>query len=61
MQARIVSANRYDAIVLGARCAGAPTAMQLARKGWRVEARAAVNGNAEATRHLYFAREGLLA
>jgi len=56
-----VSANRYDAIVLGARCAGAPTAMQLARKGWRVEAPAAVKGNAEATRHLYLAREGLLA
>ncbi|MGH2609800.1 MAG: NAD(P)/FAD-dependent oxidoreductase, partial [Tepidiformaceae bacterium] len=26
----------YDAIVIGARCAGAPTAMQLARKGHRV-------------------------
>jgi flavin-dependent dehydrogenase len=26
----------YDAIVIGARCAGAPTAMQLARKGRRV-------------------------
>jgi flavin-dependent dehydrogenase len=26
----------YDAIVLGARCAGAPTAMLLARKGYRV-------------------------
>jgi flavin-dependent dehydrogenase len=26
----------YDAIVVGARCAGAPTAMHLARKGWRV-------------------------
>ena len=33
---RTVSADRYDAIVLGARCAGAPAAMQLARKGWRV-------------------------
>jgi 2-polyprenyl-6-methoxyphenol hydroxylase-like FAD-dependent oxidoreductase len=28
--------NRYDAIVVGARCAGAPTAMLLARKGHRV-------------------------
>lgn len=28
--------NRYDAIVVGARCAGAPTAMLLARKGYRV-------------------------
>jgi flavin-dependent dehydrogenase len=26
----------YDAIVVGARCAGAPTAMLLARRGWRV-------------------------
>lgn len=26
----------YDAIVIGARCAGAPTAMLLARKGWKV-------------------------
>ena len=29
-------ANRYDVIVIGARCAGAPTAMLLARKGYRV-------------------------
>ncbi|HEX6921027.1 MAG TPA: NAD(P)/FAD-dependent oxidoreductase [Actinomycetes bacterium] len=28
--------SRYDAIVVGARCAGAPTAMLLARKGYRV-------------------------
>jgi glycine/D-amino acid oxidase-like deaminating enzyme len=27
---------RYDAIVVGARCAGAPTAMLLARRGHRV-------------------------
>ncbi|MEJ8640397.1 hypothetical protein WKI68_01050 [Streptomyces sp. MS1.HAVA.3] len=26
----------YDAVVVGARCAGAPTAMLLARKGYRV-------------------------
>ena len=26
----------YDAIVVGARCAGAPTAMLLARKGYKV-------------------------
>jgi 2-polyprenyl-6-methoxyphenol hydroxylase-like FAD-dependent oxidoreductase len=26
----------YDAIIVGARCAGAPTAIQLARKGYRV-------------------------
>jgi 2-polyprenyl-6-methoxyphenol hydroxylase-like FAD-dependent oxidoreductase len=29
-------ANQYDAIVVGARCAGAPAAMLLARKGYRV-------------------------
>jgi 2-polyprenyl-6-methoxyphenol hydroxylase-like FAD-dependent oxidoreductase len=29
-------ANTYDAVVVGARCAGAPTAMLLARKGYRV-------------------------
>lgn len=28
--------NRYDAIVIGARCAGSPTAMLLARQGLRV-------------------------
>ena len=28
--------NRYDAIVVGARCAGAPTAMLLAQRGYRV-------------------------
>lgn len=29
-------ASQYDAIVVGARCAGSPTAMLLARKGYRV-------------------------
>src|SRR3954469_19304699 len=29
-------ANEYDAIVIGARCAGSPTAMLLAQKGYRV-------------------------
>ena len=28
--------NKYDAIIVGARCAGSPTAMLLARKGYRV-------------------------
>ncbi len=28
--------KRYDAIIVGARCAGSPTAMLLARKGYRV-------------------------
>jgi len=28
--------QRYDAIVIGARCGGSPTAMLLARKGYRV-------------------------
>jgi flavin-dependent dehydrogenase len=27
----------YDAIVVGARCAGSPTAMLLARRGYNVE------------------------
>lgn len=31
-----MSANVFDAIIVGARCAGAPTAMLLARKGYRV-------------------------
>ena len=31
-----MSASGYDVIVVGARCAGAPTAMLLARKGYRV-------------------------
>ena len=35
--------NDYDAIVVGARCAGSPTAMLLARKGYRVEYRAKVH------------------
>ena len=29
-------ANRYDVIVVGARCAGSPTAMLLARQGYKV-------------------------
>jgi 2-polyprenyl-6-methoxyphenol hydroxylase-like FAD-dependent oxidoreductase len=33
---RGMSARPYDAIVVGARCAGAPTATLLARKGYRV-------------------------
>jgi flavin-dependent dehydrogenase len=28
--------HMYDAIVVGARCAGSPTAMLLARRGYRV-------------------------
>ena len=28
--------SKYDAIIVGARCAGSPTAMLLARKGYRV-------------------------
>ncbi|HEX4982958.1 MAG TPA: FAD-dependent monooxygenase, partial [Ilumatobacteraceae bacterium] len=30
------TSRHYDAIVVGARCAGSPTAMLLARKGYRV-------------------------
>src|SRR4029453_1625314 len=32
----IVMNNQYDVIVVGARCAGSPTAMLLTRKGYRV-------------------------
>ena len=31
-----MTANQYDAIVVGGRCAGSPTAMLLARQGYRV-------------------------
>jgi 2-polyprenyl-6-methoxyphenol hydroxylase-like FAD-dependent oxidoreductase len=31
-----MASNAYDAIIVGARCAGSPTAMLLARKGYRV-------------------------
>jgi flavin-dependent dehydrogenase len=31
-----VTQNQYDVIVIGARCAGSPTAMLLARKGYKV-------------------------
>jgi flavin-dependent dehydrogenase len=31
-----VATNQYDAIVVGARCAGSPTAMLLAKKGYKV-------------------------
>jgi glycine/D-amino acid oxidase-like deaminating enzyme len=31
--------SQYDAIVVGARCAGSPAAMLLARKGYRVLSR----------------------
>lgn len=31
-----MSVDQYDAIVIGARCAGSPTAMLLARKGYKV-------------------------
>ena len=31
-----MATNEYDAIVVGARCAGSPTAMLLARKGYKV-------------------------
>src|SRR5512147_2370064 len=31
-----MSDSRYDVIVVGARCAGSPTGMLLARKGYRV-------------------------
>ena len=31
-----MSSSNYDVIVVGARCAGSPTAMLLARKGYKV-------------------------
>jgi flavin-dependent dehydrogenase len=31
-----MSASQYDAIVVGARCAGSPVAMLLAEKGYKV-------------------------
>lgn len=31
-----MAASGFDAIVVGARCAGSPTAMLLARKGYKV-------------------------
>src|SRR3954452_16848517 len=33
---RSAVSDPFDAIVVGARCAGSPTAMLLARRGWRV-------------------------
>jgi 2-polyprenyl-6-methoxyphenol hydroxylase-like FAD-dependent oxidoreductase len=36
MQGSMISRKRYDVIVIGARCAGAATAMLLARSGMRV-------------------------
>src|SRR5437870_8205448 len=35
-RARCLIVTNYDAIVIGARCGGAPTAMLLARKGYKV-------------------------
>jgi flavin-dependent dehydrogenase len=36
MMSPLLAKSMYDAIVVGARCGGAPTAMLLARKGYRV-------------------------
>src|SRR5687768_16338715 len=33
---QLMASTSYDAIVVGARCAGSPTAMLLARKGYKV-------------------------
>ena len=48
-------ANRYDAIVVGARCAGSPTAMLLAREGHRVLAvdRATFPSDTISTHHIH--------
>src|SRR6266446_4595710 len=61
-------AKDYDAIVVGARCAGAPTAMLLARRGYRVLLvdRAAFPSDTLSTHYIptagvgYLARGGLL-
>ena len=42
----------YDAIVVGARCAGSPTALLLARKGYKVLL-AALRGNQEQTNRFF--------
>ena len=36
LEAMDMARTDYDAIVVGARCAGSPTAMLLARKGYKV-------------------------
>ena len=41
----------YDVIVIGARCAGAPLAMLLARKGRRVDRRAGRSDQVHALMH----------
>ena len=48
-------AMQYDAIVVGARCAGSPTAMLLARKGYRVLAvdRATFPSDTISTHHIH--------
>jgi flavin-dependent dehydrogenase len=48
-------ATEYDAIVVGARCAGSPTAMLLARKGYRVLAvdRATFPSDTISTHHIH--------
>jgi 2-polyprenyl-6-methoxyphenol hydroxylase-like FAD-dependent oxidoreductase len=48
-------ATQYDAIVVGARCAGSPTAMLLARKGYRVLAidRATFPSDTISTHHIH--------
>src|SRR5438093_162591 len=36
IETKLEAINMYDAIIVGARCAGSPTAMLLARKGYKV-------------------------
>ena len=36
LETKMIQTNFYDAIVIGARCAGSPTATLLARQGYRV-------------------------
>jgi flavin-dependent dehydrogenase len=54
----------YDIAVVGARCAGSPTAMLLAGKGYRVrvvDTAAALRGNQPATEQLIEALTGTVA
>jgi flavin-dependent dehydrogenase len=64
MPARLPAATggrrAYDAIVVGARCAGSPTAMLLARKGYRVLLLDRVTFPSDTMRNHYIHRPGVV-